>query len=160
MSDSAGSSSLGGIIAGVVIAFLVIVGIVVAVVIFLYRRKKNQDYITNIHLESPGSPYSSLARNETGSVGISMPPDSNRSTRTLKNDWEIALRDLEFQEEIGEGAFGLVYRGTWRAQNVAIKKLMKGPKDLTEQQLNEFHEEITLMKYCFVIVVSDPLSGI
>ncbi|KAL6040051.1 non-membrane spanning protein tyrosine kinase [Balamuthia mandrillaris] len=35
--------------------------------------------------------------------------------------WEIPFVELEFEEQIGRGAFGVVWRGKWRATPVAIK---------------------------------------
>ena len=38
---------------------------------------------------------------------------------------EISFSDLEFGDELGEGAFGVVYRGHWKSRDldVAIKRV-------------------------------------
>ena len=38
---------------------------------------------------------------------------------------EISFSDLEFGEQLGEGAFGVVYRGHWKSRDmdVAIKRV-------------------------------------
>jgi serine/threonine protein kinase len=40
--------------------------------------------------------------------------------------YEIYSDELQFESQIGEGQFGLVYKGAWRGQPCAIKKLKDG----------------------------------
>jgi len=52
---------------------------------------------------------------------------------------------LEFENEIGRGAYGVVFRGRWRGGIVAIKQLsFKGV--LTQKELQDFRSEAALMK--------------
>ena len=48
---------------------------------------------------------------------------------------EIYPDQLQFQEQIGEGEYGLVYKGLWRGRACAIKKLKSGiTKESVEYQ--------------------------
>lgn len=54
--------------------------------------------------------------------------NSGESSITPKNmvtlfDWAIKKRELKFGQVIGHGSSGIIYKGKWRHQNVAIKKL-------------------------------------
>lgn len=57
--------------------------------------------------------------------------------------WEIEYPSLQLGKELGRGAFGVVFRGKWRLQDVAIKQLHQQSMD--EAQLKEFRDEIDLM---------------
>jgi Protein tyrosine and serine/threonine kinase/C2 domain len=57
--------------------------------------------------------------------------------------WEIVYEQLSFGKELGRGAFGVVFRGKWRLQDVAIKQLHQQSMD--EAQLKEFRDECSLM---------------
>lgn len=39
-------------------------------------------------------------------------------------DWSIQKQELKFGAVIGRGSSGIIYKGKWRGQNVAIKKLL------------------------------------
>jgi len=51
---------------------------------------------------------------------------------------------LHDEKPIGEGSFGVVYRGEWRGTPVAIKELKV--KFMKKQDLEEFHREVRVME--------------
>ena len=72
---------------------------------------------------------------------------------------EIAYKELTFGKQLGEGAFGTVYVGTFRGATVAIKKL----KPMSEKDMIEFEKEIHFLRglNCpyivgFIGMCSDP----
>jgi len=55
--------------------------------------------------------------------------------------WDIDFDELEFMEEIGRGAYGQVFKGSWRQELVAIKKV----KVVSDEELADFQRESVLM---------------
>eukprot|EP01134_Creolimax_fragrantissima_P005905 CFRG5905T1 len=73
--------------------------------------------------------YSSFSENETDSLA----------------DFEVPLESLTFDECIGEGTFGTVYKGNWHGR-VAIKVLKVDNR--TEEQLSIFRNEAAVLMAC------------
>ena len=75
-------------------------------------------------------------------------PDSVQPLRVCAES-ELTTR-LDYMElvhderPIGEGSFGVVYRGAWRGTPVAIKQLKV--QFLKKQELDEFHREVSIME--------------
>ncbi|XP_060805787.1 tyrosine-protein kinase receptor torso isoform X2 [Amyelois transitella] len=57
--------------------------------------------------------------------------------------WEVGSRRLLLHEVVGEGAFGVVRRGTLGGEEVAVKMLKDFP---TLDEIRSFHAEIELMR--------------
>jgi len=81
-------------------------------------------------------------------------------------NWEIKLQDIDIVKEIGRGAYGIVYLGRWREEQVAVKKIIgDGGGAVPEEVIDTFASEIKLMKnlrphphvVTMLGVVSDPL---
>jgi len=66
-------------------------------------------------------------------------PDSSAS---IEKAWDIQFSSISIEQQLGKGAFGVVYKGKWRNIFVAVKKL---PGELTEEQLDEFVKEAAIM---------------
>ncbi len=56
----------------------------------------------------------------------------------------IPYSSLKLGKKLGQGGFGVVYQGTWRMTDVAIKELI--PEKLTPESSNEFEIEAQTMK--------------
>ena len=41
---------------------------------------------------------------------------------SLPTQYHLSLTDIDFQEAVGAGSFGKVYKGTYRTKTVAIKR--------------------------------------
>ena len=73
---------------------------------------------------------------------------------------EIGSHELVFQEKLGSGCFGTVYKGLCRGKQVAIKKLLA--QDLDQNVLEEFRKEVQIMTYVriyFILVNLTDRSG-
>jgi serine/threonine protein kinase len=55
---------------------------------------------------------------------------------------EITMDDIEIGEQISQGGFSVIHKGTLNGTQVAIKKIFD-PR-LTEDLLNEIHNEIVM----------------
>jgi len=62
--------------------------------------------------------------------------------------FEIPIHELTFDREVGRGAYGVVYLGTWRDSEVAIKKLqLENASGATfDKELRAFQDEAQVMK--------------
>lgn len=60
-----------------------------------------------------------------------------------KQPWELDFNDVELFEKIGQGGFGEVYRGAWKGEEVAVKRLLHDA--LTDAELENFFGEIKVM---------------
>jgi len=57
--------------------------------------------------------------------------------------WRIRYEEIELGSKLGAGGFGIVYKGTWHDQPVAIKMLQRS--DAEDKQIEEFEREAELM---------------
>ncbi|ELP83512.1 hypothetical protein EIN_377670 [Entamoeba invadens IP1] len=76
--------------------------------------------------------------------------DQNKETAkftvVIESDLSLKLDHTELKPimpPIGEGAFGMVFRGTYRGRDVAIKKMKA--RNLTQEQEKEFNHEVSMM---------------
>jgi serine/threonine protein kinase len=75
--------------------------------------------------------------------------DSNSTTEGLEDyeNWTIDLRKLNMGEAFAQGAFGKLYRGTYKGEDVAIKILERPENDPEKAQLMEqqFQQEVKML---------------
>ncbi|ELP92233.1 serine-threonine protein kinase, putative [Entamoeba invadens IP1] len=90
-----------------------------------------------------------VVSHEIGIVAMDV-DDNEKETAKLKlvieSDLSTKLDHTELKPimpPIGEGAFGLVFRGTYRGTEVAIKKMKA--RNLTDEQQKEFTHEVTML---------------
>jgi len=92
--------------------------------------KKEKEEVLN---ETPRKNYSTM-------VNMDIPKDSlDQST----DWWKIKFGDVVLGDKIGEGGFGVVYRGEYGGQKVAVKMLHREQVD--EKMFQEFQREAALM---------------
>lgn len=71
----------------------------------------------------------------------SIRPISQASVATSDVHWE----DLIIHEKIGQGGFGVVYKGEWKGRNVAVKKVYS--EEMEDRELESFRMETEIMRY-------------
>jgi hypothetical protein len=87
---------------------------------------------------------SSDSSSASGSGGAEMAARQAKALEGFKPEWMIPFEDLTFEKKIGQGAFGMVYKGKWRKRTaVAIKQSSFMAVD--ESQLEAFKKEAILM---------------
>jgi len=141
------------------IALIIIV--VVIIVIFVVLRKPtpvNEPLVLNrtgmtsvnsVHSSADVAPrrpgYENLPFSGTSpTASKDSLPKSVKASMSVES-FEIDYSELEFESEIGRGAYGVVFKGRWRGGTVAIKQLsFKGA--LTQKELQDFKIEAAVMK--------------
>jgi hypothetical protein len=61
--------------------------------------------------------------------------------------WAIDYNELELKEEIGRGAFGIVYFAKWRKSRVVVKKLWN--RRLSHSEIASFKRETDIIMCVF-----------
>src|SRR5262245_49927368 len=70
-------------------------------------------------------------------------PQAPQAAQGLLDSYKIDYNDLNLGKELGQGGFGIVYKGTYQFSPVAIKKLQIGNLSLEAQE--EFKKEAEMM---------------
>jgi serine/threonine protein kinase/2',3'-cyclic-nucleotide 2'-phosphodiesterase (5'-nucleotidase family) len=66
-----------------------------------------------------------------------------RVTRQEEEEWYVNHDEIEFQERLGAGAFGEVFKASWKGTEVAIKVMHTG--NVSKEMKNNFVEEMRVM---------------
>lgn len=72
---------------------------------------------------------------------------SKVKTETKKEtdfQWEIDQEELEKENKLGEGGYGVCYKAKWRGLGVVVKEL-KEVRSLKPENINDFKQEISIM---------------
>ncbi|KAL6059456.1 Mast/stem cell growth factor receptor [Balamuthia mandrillaris] len=139
-----------GLSLGLGLPFLLIIAAVVAVLVILRRRtvrrlerQNEEDMEQDAALEVYATAKSSSFEGRKKRAGQNGAPVKENYQRN--STWEIPYSELEFDEEIGRGCFGTVWRGTWRETTVAIK-MFNSIMD-SEMGKANFKAECEIMKH-------------
>ncbi|ELP88322.1 serine-threonine protein kinase, putative [Entamoeba invadens IP1] len=90
-----------------------------------------------------------IVSNDIGIVAMDMDEELKETAKLsiiIESDLSTKLNHEELKLQmpaIGEGAFGMVFCGTYRGQKVAVKKMKA--RNLTEEQEKEFKHEVNML---------------
>jgi serine/threonine protein kinase len=80
---------------------------------------------------------------DSGATGSAVAQNSSQQS-ALADEWNLDYNELETNKEIARGSFGVVYQGTFRGTEVAIKKLIQ--QHFSPEQMKDFLDETNMMK--------------
>lgn len=144
------SINVGGTVGGSLGALAFVV-IVVLVVLFVLRKKgrglfkKKSKTSKNEPAEKAKDPKSQVWDDEEGATEM-LPPKYSPVTdlSEFKEEWMIPWEDITLGKKLGQGAFGIVYRGEWAGSPVAIKQCTL---NVAAEGIQAFKDEAKLMLY-------------
>jgi len=132
------------IIVSVVIVSVIVITILFVIGVLYYREKNSKEYllssrmITRTNTELPNN----LSPTIIPQIPIiSSSPSIGRSADLIKS-WEVKFDEITFEEELGRGAYGVVFLANWRLQKVAAKKLLE---DSLSENGEDFAKEAELL---------------
>jgi len=108
---------------------------------------------------SPGSDQPLYASTPTatapdrgGSAGTysASPPEPTKAPKMSESAaskaFAIDFTELEDLKQIGQGSFGIVYKGKWRETTVAVKRILLANDSLDAKAISDFETEAKLLK--------------
>ncbi|XP_034100680.2 tyrosine-protein kinase transmembrane receptor Ror [Drosophila albomicans] len=150
---------------------LLIVVLIVATYFIITCKRKNSDGMKNIqNINTPNAGnniYGNSQLNSNQDMGriplnssmehVGMPSKSMEKSSLLRIP-HFTLQDVEFFEELGEGAFGKVYKGQLKQANkkivnVAIKALKENASVKTQQDFRREIELISDLKHQNIVCI-------
>ncbi|CAK8540060.1 unnamed protein product [Lathyrus sativus] len=93
------------------------------------------------YLSNPGILYS---LNDQHQTRMESPPHCIQIPSDGADVWEIDTSQLKYENKVGSGSFGDLFRGTYCSQDVAIKVLK--PERINTDMLKEFAQEVYIMR--------------
>ncbi|XP_062508945.1 insulin-like growth factor 1 receptor [Corticium candelabrum] len=123
---------------------------------YIHRLKRNKSRLSQ-RLDVVSKLYLNMTHEQGMILTNTYAPD----------DWEIKREDVVLENELGSGAFGLVYRGTWQIDNnqldVAVKTLsdMSSDEDrisfLNEASIMKNFESEHIVRLLGIVSIGDPV---
>lgn len=98
--------------------------------------------LARVHWDDTGLPGSGGSVGGGGARPVASPPTAEE----VPSEWEISESQLNFHDKIASGAFGVLYRGHYCGQEVAIKVLKTGEKASAEEVHREFAQELSILR--------------
>jgi hypothetical protein len=145
-----------GVIAGAVVGAVFCCLLLLLVILLVRRsqkkkaRKVQSTPMNNLSMPVQTTQYSSVpsAQQLSGNTGGAAVGSDRRSAKlgTINRELEVNWNEISIERELGRGSFGVVYLGTFRHQQVAVKELLSSDLSGTaQQQQQEFMKEATVM---------------
>ncbi|KAL6226960.1 hypothetical protein ACLB2K_000919 [Fragaria x ananassa] len=88
--------------------------------------------------------YPVAAFSEDNQIKTESFPDALQIPTDGIDVWEIDTKQLKFENKVGSGTFGDLYRGTFCSQEVAIKILK--PERVNAEMLRDFSQEVYILR--------------
>jgi hypothetical protein len=113
-----------GVVIGIVVGVVAFVALIVVGIVIFFRRRGRNGTGSN---SEPLAPVAASGRGEYDTM-TEIDAESNQrvsaakqaASKGLKPEWIIPFEDLVFGNRLGEGAFGIVFKGRWKATEVAF----------------------------------------
>jgi len=141
---------------GVGVVVLCCIVIIITLIVIISRKRKGGDSKDEIALQLNGrggdyDVFKASKNANRNSQSISRSPSFSKSPSSLSLTLESTTLDinfveLKFAQEVGRGAFGVVYKGLWRGGDVAIKRMLTEANVMKENDVADFLNEAQLMK--------------
>eukprot|EP01117_Protostelium_nocturnum_P015213 TRINITY_DN5870_c0_g1_i1.p1 TRINITY_DN5870_c0_g1~~TRINITY_DN5870_c0_g1_i1.p1 ORF type:complete len:1087 (+),score=392.85 TRINITY_DN5870_c0_g1_i1:149-3409(+) len=119
-------SSNTGLVVGLVIG-LILLAIIVLIILFLIMRRRQKKREESIMMEMQPS------------------IDLSKINFDVAKNAIIDFDDIKDRQQVGQGAFGVVYKATWRNAQVAQKQLLN-MATIKEHELQDFLTEVNILQ--------------
>lgn len=86
-----------------------------------------------------------LSGNDNFSTNINSNYIATVQQALILKDVFVPYEEIKFEKTIGEGSFGIVFKGVFRGAEVAVKQVRSNVLTLSEEELNDFRKEAYMM---------------